>query len=329
MPLNLFKRSSKPKKKPAKDTNINAPKSSSGQQKKQYDAAMEFLKIFQERMPLVGGRPHPGTVFSVVARLAGTSLFRAINKKDYEPNVVILSKEVNTAYPKLLKQFAFYCKKNGIDIRAKPIVMDFPEKDRSLMDLAQIQTEYQYTYNEIMQKHGLNYLESAQAGMIICSIIFGYHCIKKKDIDPYIAAGIVARGVVEAAKTGPVPLDAKAIDSPPQVAPAFFSRFVIGEIGAVIQDVQKNGGEYTLLHPMVEAKLKEGNIDPKVVHIQGLESQLKEKVGRVDFINMNIDEILGQEQNDELPVHVFLAFWLDKEAEGYGYQRSGNSWVLK
>ncbi|MBC8335384.1 MAG: hypothetical protein ISR59_12465 [Anaerolineales bacterium] len=329
MPLNLFKGTSKPNKKPAKKPNLNHPKSSPDQQKKRYAAAVEFLEVFQGRMPLVGGKPHAGTVLSVAARLAGTSQFRAINKKDVDPGVVVLSEEVNQAYPKLLKLFAFYCKKNGIDVMAKRIMTEFPEKDRPLMDLTQTQTEYQHTYNEIMKKHGLNYLESAQAGMIICSIIFGYHCIKNKDIDPYVATGIVAMGVVEGAKTSPVSLDAKPIDSPSQAVPANDSRFVIGEISVVIQDVQKNGGQYTLLNPMVEAKLKEANIDPQVVYIQGLKTQLEEKVSRVDFINMDIDEILGQKQKDDLPVHVFLAFWLDKEAVGYGYQRSGNSWVLK
>jgi len=83
-------------------------------QKKRYNAAMEFLKNFQERMPLVGGKPHAGTVLSVAARLAGTSLFRSGNKQDFTPGTVILAEEVNQAYPQLLELFALYCKKNGL-----------------------------------------------------------------------------------------------------------------------------------------------------------------------------------------------------------------------
>jgi len=326
MPLNLFKRSKKTKTQPKKPTNTGA---SQAQQKKQYDAAKEFLKAFQERMPLVEGYPHAGTVFSVVARLAGTSLFRSINKKDIKPGVVVLSEEVNKVYPQLLNLFALYCKKNGIDVMAKPVVTEFPEKDKPLMELAQIQSEYQNKYNEIMKKHGLDYLEGAQAGMIVCSIIFSYHCITNKDIDPYVATGIVAMGVVEGAKTSPVPLNAKTIDNPSQAAPANVSRFVIGELGDVIEDVNKNGGQYTQLNPAVEATLKQGNIDPKVIYIKGLESQLESKVGRVDFIKMNIDEILRQEKNGQMPIPVFLAFWINEKAEEYGYKRDGNSWVLK
>ena len=54
-----------------------------------------------------------------------------------------------------------------------------------------------------MRKHGSDYLEGARAGMIICSMIFDYHCVKNGDIDPYVATGIVAMGVVEGAKNKP------------------------------------------------------------------------------------------------------------------------------
>ena len=89
MPLfDLFKKSNK-KEPPRREPNGNAGKSdqeklflSPERQKKRYEAAMEFLKLFQEKTPLVNGRPHAGTVMSVPARLAGTSLFRSTNKKN-------------------------------------------------------------------------------------------------------------------------------------------------------------------------------------------------------------------------------------------------------
>ncbi len=92
---------------------------------------------------------------------------------------------------------------------AKPLSQEIPDQDKPLMDLSRVQAEYQNQYNEIMQKHGLDYLESARAGMIVCSMVFQYHCIKNKDIDPYVATGIVAMGVVEGAKTSPVPLNSE------------------------------------------------------------------------------------------------------------------------
>ena len=325
MPLNFFKKSKKTKE---QSTNIDL---SDEQQKKRYDAAMEFLQAFQQKMPLVNGRPHPGTALSIPARLAGTNLFRAINtSKEFDPSVVVLSDEVNKIYPKLLNLFAFYCKGNGIDVMAKPVVTEFSQKDKPLMELTQIQAEYQNQYNEIMTKHGLDYMEAAQAGMILSSIIFTYHCITNKDIDPYVATGIVAMGVVEGAKTGPVSLDEEKAKAHKlsQSTHANVSRFVVGELGAVLKDVKKNGGQYTQLNPAVEETLRAGNIDPKLIYIKGLESQLEAKVERVDFVQMDIDAVLSQAKRDDLPIPVFLAHWLHENAKQYGYKREGNSWVL-
>jgi hypothetical protein len=211
MPLSdLFKKS--PKKglvqtpqsgvaKPSSDESFFTPE----MQKKRYDAAMEFVKNFQERMPLVGGKPHAGTVLAVAARLAGTSLYRSLNyKKDVTPGVVVLSNEVNEAWPQLMNLFAFYCKQNGIDVMSKPMVTQFPEQNKPLMTVEQAQQEYQDQYDGVMQRHGLDYLDGARAGMVVCSMIFQYHCTVAKDIDPYVAAGIVAIGIVEGAKTAPL-----------------------------------------------------------------------------------------------------------------------------
>lgn len=203
--FNMFKKS--PEKEPARDNPLGTPE----MQKKRYDAAMEFLKIFQQRMPLLGGKPHAGTVLSVVARLAGTNLYRSLNyKNDAAPGVVVLSNEVNEAWPQLMNLFAFYCKQNGFDVMSRPMVTQFPEKDKPLMEVEQVLQEYQDQYHEIMKKHGLDHLNAARAGMVVSSIIFKYHCNSTKDIDPYVAAGIVAMGIVEGAKTVPPPLGSKS-----------------------------------------------------------------------------------------------------------------------
>lgn len=227
-------------------------------QKNRYDAAVEFLKLFQGKTPLLNGMPHAGTVLSIGACLASTSLYRAINKKDFAPGVVVLSEEVNLVYPQLLNLFAYYCKQYGIDVMSKPLMTEFPEDDKPLMNLSQIQTAYQDEYNEIMKKHGLDYLESARSGIVVCSIFFNYHCINSKDIDPYVATGIVARGVIEGAKTSPVPLksegasEVKKAGTKADEAENFIktiasssisgsgNRLVLGEQNAVMQEALKN-----------------------------------------------------------------------------------------
>jgi hypothetical protein len=334
------------KQKTANDNPFSSPE----QAKKRYEAAMEFIKVFQERMPLVDGKPHAGTVLSVAARLAGTSLFRSINKQDVEPGVVYLSEEVNQANSQLMKLFAFYCKKDGMDVMAKPLVTKFPEGDKPLMELAQVQTVYQNQYNAIMKKHGLDYLESARAGMIVCSIVFHYHCIANKDIDPYVATGIVAMGVIEGAKTSPVPLGTKtqstaaggnskgdqAAELLKSIAESSISgsgnRLFFGERDTTVQEALDHNGKFVLVHPEVESKLKQGNIDPYAVYVAALIIEMQSKIAQIDFVGGNVDQLEQQwsgKPEKNIPVHIRQMLWLKANAEKFGYQQSGNSWKLK
>jgi hypothetical protein len=357
MPLfDLFKKSNK-KELSQRGTDGDAGKSdqeklflSPERQKVRYEAAIEFLKVLQEKTPLVNGRPHAGTVMSVPARLAGTSLFRSINKGDFAPNVVVLSEEVNTAYPKLLNMFAFYCKQSGIDVMAKPGITEFPEQDKPLMELAQVRVEYQDQYNQIMKKHGLDYLEGAWAGMIVCSIVFNYHCISHKDIDPYVATGIVAMGVIEGAKTSPVALKSagssavsngnakendaegliKAIAGPSISGSG--ARLVLGEQDSAIQEALRNGGKYILVHPQVASQLQQAGLNPYIVSITALIIEMESKISQIDFVNANVERLAQEwrdKPKDQAPVYVKQMLWLKANAEKYGYRQSGTSWKLK
>jgi len=315
---NLFKKS--PKKEPIQNNPLGSPE----MQKKRYDAAMEFLTLFQEKIPLVGGKPHAGTVLSVAARLAGTSLFRSINKKDVTPGMVVLSEEVNQAYPQLLNLFAFYCKQNGMDVMSRPLTTTFPEQDKPRMDVAAVQAEYQDQYNAVMQKHGLDYLEGARAGMILCSIVFQYHCTRVKDIDPFVGTGIIAMGVVEGAKTAPPPLGSKPAKQE--------RRFVLGEQDAAIQDALANGGGFIEINPGILQALQEKNIDPFLVYEQAVRKQMEEKVDRFDFVQMDV-EVVFQEWNgkrpEQMPIPARLVLWMKTNAASHGYEQRGNSWMLK
>jgi len=179
--------------------------------------------------------------------------------------MVVLSEEVNTAYPQLLKMFAYFCKENGIDVMAKPLVQEIPEQDKPLMELAQVREEYQKEYDQIMKKHGLDHLESARAGMVVCSMLFNYHCVSNKDIDPYVATGIVAMGVIEGAKTSLEPLESSGAAASSKnnskdqqvtqlirtIAESSISgsgtRLVLGETFAAGKETQVNGGKYILV----------------------------------------------------------------------------------
>jgi hypothetical protein len=341
MPLSdLFKKS--PKKEPTKPIARNSVTPSKmddsfvspEMQKKRYDAAMEFVKIFQERIPLVNGKPHAGTVLSTAARLAGTSLYRSINKKDFTPGVIVLSEEVNQAYPQLLNLFTFYCKQNGMDVMARPLVTKFPEQDKPRMEVAQVQAEYQDQYDEIMKRHGLDYLNGARAGMVVCSIIFQHHCTVAKDIDPYVATGIVAMGVVEGAKTAPPPLGTKSTSAHQKQNEGIQNknRLVLGERDAIIKETHENGGIFIDINPGALQILQQGNIDPYLIYEKALLNQIEAKIPRIDFINLDVDKVFDewrQKSYDLAPIHVRLMMWLKNNSAAHNYEQDGNSWVLK
>ena len=342
--LDRFKRS--PKKEPMKDDSLFSPEL----QKKRYEAALEFVKIFQEKIPLVGGKPHAGTVLSVAARLAGSSLYRSLNyQKDVDPGVVVLSNEVNEAWPQLMNLFAFYCKQNGIDVMSKPPLTQFPEQDKPRMEVEQVLAEYQDQYHEIMKKHGLDYLNGARAGMVVCSVIFQYHCMNIKDIDPYVATGIVAMGVVEGAKTAPPSLKSERTPAAgsalqkDQVAEILRgvvtssvngsgTRLVLGDGADAMQDAVANGGKYVLVHPAVAAQLQQKNINPYYVYETAMRIEIKLKISRIDFVKADVDKLYEEwrtKSQAQAPIHVRLIIWLKNNAATYGYEQSGNSWILK
>ncbi len=354
--FNLFKKPSKkesakaPQNEPVKPSDDSLL--SQEMQKKRHNAAMEFLKNFQERMPLVGGKPHAGTVLSVAARLAGASLYRSLNyKNDIAPGTVVLSNEVNEAWPQLMNLFAFYCKQNGMDVMSKPLVTVFPDKDKPRMSVEQVQEEYQENYNEIMKRHGLDDLNAARAGMVVCSVIFQYHCTRAKDIDPYVATGIIAMGLVEGAKTAPPPLKPRSSPVPTSDSSAQNNQFteilksiaqnsidgtgarlVLGEGMTPMQETLRNGGRYILVHPEVAKQLKQNNIDPFLVYETAMHMEIASRIPLIEFIGVNLDTLLqtwSGKPEDQAPLHVRQALWLQSNANQFGYEKMGNSWKLK
>ncbi len=355
---NLFKKSPKKEplkasqKEPLKPSITNDSLFSPEMQKKRYEAAMEFVKILQDRFLAPNGKAHAGTVLSTAARLAGTSLYRSLNyKNDITPGVVVLSKEVNEAWPQLMNLFAFYCKQNGIDVMSKPLVTVFPEQDKPPMDVAQVQQEFQDRYNEIMKRYGLDYLNGARSGMVACSIIFQYHCTVARDIDPHVATGIIAMGVVEGAKTAPPPLKAESSSTfasgnhlqNSQLTGVIRSiaenstsgsgtRLVLGEGMTSMQEALSNGGKYILVHPEVLNQLKQNNIDSFLVYEAAIRIEIESRIAQIDFVGANVDKLLqawAGKPEDQAPIHVRLMLWLKNNARTYGYEQNGNSWVLR
>ena len=328
MPLfDLFKKS--PKKEPARDDPFGPPEL----QKNRYDAAMEFLGVLQANFLSSDGKAHAGTVLSTAAWLAGTSLYRSLNyKHNPAPGTIMLSNEVNEEWPKLMNLFVYYCQRNGINLVLNQLVLQPPDEHKPQMEILQVQEKFQDQYNEIMKKHGLDYLDGARAGMIICSIIFQYHCTRVKDIDPNAAAGIVSMGVVEGAKTAPPPLGlGNSIDSVSEKRVKNNNRLVLGERDVAIQEALDHGGVFIDLNPEVLRTLQAGNIDPYLIYEKSMLNQIEAKIPRIDFVKTNVDELFEEwksKPHTQAPIHVRLILWLKSNASTHSYEQSENSWVL-
>jgi len=347
MPLSdPFKKS--PRKEPAGDE----PFGSSELQKKRHGAALEFLNVLQRNFLSPDGKGHAGTVLSAAAWLAGTSLYRSLNDKgDPAPGTVMLSNEVNKAWPQLMNLFMYYCQRNGITLKPDQLVLQTPDEHKPQIEIRQIQEKLQDQYNAIMKKHDLDYLDGARAGVIICSIIFHYHCTRARDIDPEVAAGIVSMGILEGAKTAPPPVKPESSSMPAsnysaqnnQLAELLKSiaqnstdgsgaRLVLGEGLTPMQEALRDGGRYILVHPEVSNQLKQNNIDPFLVYEAALRMEIASRIPRIDFVGVNVNELLQSwngKPEEQAPIPVRQALWLQRNANQFGYEKSGNSWTLK
>lgn len=61
-------------------------------------------------------------------------------------------------------------------------------------------------------------------------------------------------------------------------------------------------------------------------------NQIEAKIPRIDFIQADVDGLVHEwERNpqSDTPIHVRLMVWLKHNAMSYGYEQSGNSWILK
>jgi hypothetical protein len=169
-------------------------------------AAAEFIPILRAKFASADGSVHAGTILSAAAWLTGTSLYRAFHPKDdTPPGTVIQSNEINKEWESLMYLFEQYNFQKA-DIPVGHLILAAlaaGEKHKPRVEMSYVQKELQEKYNAVMKKHGFEYLDGARAGMVVCSILFQHHSTVAKDIDPSVAAGIIAQGIIEAAKTAP------------------------------------------------------------------------------------------------------------------------------
>ncbi len=174
--------------------------------KRRQNAANEVLALLERHF--ASAEPHPESVLYAAAWLAGTSLFRALKLGEkLNPGVVVLSDKVNEEWPKLMRNFVYLVEKFGIKLKMEAAGFEIAPGHQSRQSLRQIQEELQTPYNAIMAGHGFDYAEGAKTGAVVCALLVKGYCGTHKLLEPGLAAGIVAMGFVEGAKTAPAPLD--------------------------------------------------------------------------------------------------------------------------
>lgn len=173
------------------------------------EAALEVIPLLMRKFASPDGRVHAGTILSTAAWLTGTSLYRVFHARtDSPPGTPVKSEEINKEWESLMYLFEEY-NYGRADIPVGQFLlaaMLAGDKHKPRTTMLDVQKEFQESYHQTMKKHGFDGLESARAGVVLCSVLFQHHCQTVKDIEPNVAAGLIAEGILEAAKTAPPPI---------------------------------------------------------------------------------------------------------------------------
>jgi len=109
-------------------------------------------------------------------------------------------------------------------------------------------------------------------------------------------------------------------------------RLILGEGMLPMQASLESGGKYILVHPAILRELQQRNIDPFLIYEAALRMELASRIRRIDLIGGDIDQFIQAWNNrprQQAPMHVRQVLWLAENANASGYERSGNSWILK
>jgi hypothetical protein len=314
-------------------------------QKQRYDAAMEFDALLQESFVNRDKNAHAGTILSVAAWLTGTCLSRALrSRQDPAPGALVLPGEVDESRTALMSLFLYYCRRNGIELKPEQFSVQIPHEHRPHLGLPRARQVFQKRFDEIMRKHGLDELDSARAGVMVCSMEFYYHCMHVRDIEPHVAAGLVSLGILTGVRTAPQCLPSTVAD--PDRNKYLFdvmvsiaqnsttgagNRLVLGEGPASMREALNRGGKYILIHPDVLSLFDANDIDAFTVYTAAMQMEIESRIPQIDFAGADVDMLLQQwsdRSEGELPIHVRQIRWLKANARKSGYEQCGNSWRL-
>lgn len=173
--------------------------------KRRQAAAVEVLRLLEKQLDPAAAA-HPETVLHAAAWLAGTSLYRSFGYPDEPaPDSMTLSEKANQEWPKLMKVFLVLVKKDGLKLTPNPLTSPYPGEHDPKKSIREIRQEFEDAYDGIMRRHDFDYAEGGRTGAVTCAMLFKAYCVRRKDLDPALAAGIVQMGLIEGTKTAPEP----------------------------------------------------------------------------------------------------------------------------
>ncbi|MBL7162252.1 MAG: hypothetical protein ISS57_06575 [Anaerolineales bacterium] len=108
-------------------------------------------------------------------------------------------------------------------------------------------------------------------------------------------------------------------------------RLVLGRPDECIQNALDYGGFFIDAGPEVIKILDQAGIDPAIIYIEALKMKMEMRIPRIDFINIRPDaELSGKvdDWNADPSIAIQQMQWMIENAQEYGYQREGDSWIL-
>jgi len=166
--------------------------------RKEHEAALELLSVFETKFVTSDGTPHAGTILSAAAWLTGICLYQSFQEK---PGMIFNLDDVNREWQNLvylLEEYNF----QRVDIPVGRVVlgaMAAPHFFKPQIEMLCMQNELCDLYHSLTKKHGFETFGGVHAGIILCSILIQRYS-QAGIIDIEAATGLAAQGIFEAAR---------------------------------------------------------------------------------------------------------------------------------
>ena len=168
------------------------------------DAGREYANVTIRTFQIPGG-VHPPTLVAACARMAGTYLFRSFRLRlpEVQPGQAVLSAEADQNFPMLLQTTAGILGNLGIKVANAPPPPTDNAATKPMHEFLHTQRLLEPLFVPIQAHHGFTQRQAAQAAAIATAILIHHFA---KHLDPNVAFGIAALGLVEGTKTSPDPV---------------------------------------------------------------------------------------------------------------------------